>query len=139
MKRKPNDQIEGKNPWDIDIAYCVAELDLDLVEARAVIAVLWMQAGDLRPIAEVLWDDPTDERVLYELIQMINKGRVIVKPRRGRPKDPAKHTRYLVAQLMYEKRDGMKSAEAIKGIADQLGMSEELVRMAIRRRRKSTN
>jgi hypothetical protein len=139
MKRKPRDQIQGKNPWDIDIAYCVAELKLDPAEARAVIAIGWMWSGDLRPLAECLWDDPPDERVLYELIQMINKGRLIVKFRRGRPTEPAKHTRNLVARILYEKRDGMKSAEAIEAIADQLGMSVELVRSAIRGGRKSTN
>ena len=121
-----------------EIAYYIEHLKAEPAEAQAIAVIRWMFQGDLRPLADALRDDPINKAVLYELVRMINEGRLIVKRRgRSRPLEPAKHARNLAARMLYEARGEMRSADTIDLIADHLGMSDELVRRAIRR--KSTN
>jgi hypothetical protein len=66
---------------------------------------------------------------------MILSGQLTVKHKRGAPKQPSKNTRDLFIAALYEARKG-KSADAIQALAKQFGISDELVRRAIKRRPK---
>ncbi|MFY9835461.1 MAG: hypothetical protein WAK55_03155 [Xanthobacteraceae bacterium] len=101
-------------------------------DARATVAIRWMRRGDLRPLAAL----PTlDGAVFSELRKMIDEGQLTVKQRRGAPKQPSKNVRDLVIAVRYENRAG-KSADAIRQLAKDFNISDELVRRAIKRRPK---
>jgi hypothetical protein len=139
MKRKLN-KIDGHDPWEVEVAYYINVCQLDPVDARAWTIIRWMYLGDLRPLSAEIKKQGTaiDGAVLGSLERMIDEGLLTVKPRgRGRPTQPATTIRNTLAALRHENRD-IKSADAIQAIADEFGMSDELVRRAIRHRRKLT-
>ena len=73
------------------------------------------------------------------MARVIDQGLLTVNPRgRGRPTQPTTTIRNLLAAIRYENRGDIKSDDAIQVIAEGLGMSPELVRRAIRHRRKIT-
>jgi hypothetical protein len=139
MTKRKQDHIDGYDPWEIEIAYCVNELEIKPIDARAIVIVSWMYRGDLRPLAAEIKKQGTalDGAILMFLARAIDQGLLTVKHGRGRPTQPVASVRDLLAAIRYENRD-VKSADAIQKIANDLGMSDELVRRAIRRRRKIT-
>jgi hypothetical protein len=131
MKRKL-DKILGHDPWELEAAALAEQLKLKPAETRTIVAIRWMRRGDLRPLAAL---PMLDGAVFTELREMILSGQLIVKHKRGAPTQPSKITRDLFIAAAYELRTG-KSADAIQALAEQYGISDELVRRAIKRRPK---
>jgi len=140
MAKRKQDHIDGHDPWEIEIAYMVEHLELDPTDARAWVVIRWMSLGDLRPLAAEIKKQGTalDGAILMSLERIINEGQLTVKRKRGAPIKPAKSIRDLVIKFRHANRT-IKSAEAIQEIAKDFNISDELVRRAIRQRRKSTN
>jgi hypothetical protein len=133
MSKRKLDQIDGHEPWEIEVAYCVSKLEIEPIDARAIVIISWMYRGDLRPLAAALRDGPLDPPVLNQFLRMIDEGQLTVKRKRGAPTQPSKYIRDLVIAFRHANREG-KSADAIQALAEQFGISDELVRRAIRRR-----
>ena len=137
MSKRKHDKIDGHEPWEVEVAALAEQLKLDRATARDIVVIRWMQRGDLRPLAAALREGQLDGEVVSQLLMMIDEGQLTVKRKRGAPKQPSKNTRDLFIAALYEARDG-KSADAIQALAEQFGISDELVRRAIRRRPKLT-
>ena len=137
MTKRKLDKIDGHEPWDIEVAYLIEHLEVDPVDACAIVVISWMYRGDLRPLAAALRDGPLDPPVLSQLLRMIDEGQLTVKRKRGAPTQPSKSVRDLVIAFRYASRE-IKSADAIQEIAKDFNISDELVRRAIRRRKKTT-
>src|SRR5262245_10947950 len=140
MNKHKQDQISGHNLWEIEIAFYTNKRGIDPEKARTVTIFRWMLHGDFRPLA---WSiDQGHElapAVLNLLHNLILEDRLKLKPRKGgRPKNPAKSARNIIAALAYEAHGG-KSNEAFAEIADAIGMSEQAVRHAVTAWRKSNN
>jgi hypothetical protein len=138
MKRKL-DKIDGHDPWEIEVAYLVEHLKVDLIDARAIVICSWMYRGDLRPLAAEIKKKGTDidAAILVNVARAIDQHLLTVKRKRGAPTQPSKSVRDLVIAFRHANREG-KSADAIQALAEQFGISHELVRRAIRRRSKLT-
>jgi hypothetical protein len=134
MSKRKLDQIDGHEPWEIEVAYLVEQLKVEPIDARAMVVISWMYRGDDRPLAAALRHGSLDPPVLNQLLKMVDAGEFIAG-NRGAPTQPGKSTRDLVIAFRYANRDG-KSTEAIQQIARGFNISEELVRRAIRRRPK---
>jgi hypothetical protein len=142
MKERKQDQIGGNDPWDIEIAYWLKKGgdDLDPDKARIFTILRWMYHGDFRPLAAAIHEGyALDEAILNCLARMIDEDRLTIKARqRGIPKLPNKFSRDLVAALLYESRTTTENSEdALKYVADTLGMSHQSVRQAVTRLRKA--
>jgi hypothetical protein len=129
-------------PWDTEIAYYINKRDIEPQKALTFTILRWMYHGDLRPLAAAIVDGyELDEAVLNMLAGLIREGRLNVVPKRkGRPKDPSKFSRNIVAGLAYDGHAG-KSDEAFASIAKAIGRSESSVRQAVtalRKRQKQT-
>jgi hypothetical protein len=135
MSKRKLDQIDGYDPWEIEVAYLVEHLELDPVDALAIVVISWMYRGDLRPLAAALRAGPLDPPVLSQFLKMIDEGQLTVKRKRGAPTQPSKSVRDLVIAFRYASRE-IKSADAIQEIAKDFNISDELVRRAIKRRPK---
>jgi hypothetical protein len=138
MSKRKLDKIDGHDPWEVEVAYCINELKVEPIDARAIVIISWMYRGDLRPLAAALRDGPLDPPVLSQFLRMIDQDLLTVKRKRGAPTQPSKSVRDLVIAFRHANREG-KSADAIQALAEQFGISDELVRRAIRRRPKLTN
>lgn len=156
MKRRIITQIDGRNPWQVEIDYYV-ERGLPPQDAQLYAIVRWMHLGNLQPlrvaIAGALHRDyernermvMIDGPILAQLVKLIDQGRLVVKPPRrgkgkvGRPKSPSpdKFARDLVGALRYERSDKKDGSEAaFKQVADELrrtgiGMTEHALREAV--------
>ena len=139
MTKRKLDKIDGREAWEVEVealaevAALVEGSNLDLARARDIVTIRWMQRGDLRPLAAL--GGPLDGAVLSELQKMINAGQLTVKGKRGAPKQPSKRIRDLYIAARYENHAG-KSADAIQQLAKEFNISDELVRLAIKRRPK---
>jgi hypothetical protein len=137
MSKPKLDQIDGHDPWEIEVAYLVEHLKVDAIDARAIVVISWMCRGDDRPLAAALRYGPLDPPVLNQLLKMVDEGQFTAKRKRGAPIQPGKSVRDLVIAFRHANRD-VKSAEAIQEIAKHFNVSDELVRRAIRRRNLNT-
>jgi hypothetical protein len=137
MTKRKLDKIDGHEPWEVEVAYLVEHLKVDLIDARAMVVISWMYRGDDRPLAAALRHGPLDPPVLSQLLKMVDEGEFTAKRNRGAPIQPSKSTRDLVIAFRHANRD-VKSTAAIQEIAEHFNVSKELVRRAIRRRRKIT-
>ena len=135
MSKRKRDQISGHDPWEVEIAALAEQLKLDRATARDIVVIRWMQRGDLRPLAAALREGQLDGEVVSQLLMMIDEGQLIVKRKRGAPRQPSKRIRDIFIAALYENRTG-KSADAIQEIARDFNISDELVRRAIKRRPK---
>jgi hypothetical protein len=131
MTKRKHDKIEGHDPWRVEVAGLI-ERRIDPDVAWATVAIRWMRRGELRLLASF---PVLDGAVLDELRKMILSDQLTVKRRRGAPKQPSKSVRDLAIAALYETRKG-KAADAIQALAEQFGISDELVRQAIKRRPK---
>jgi hypothetical protein len=138
MTKRKQDHIG--DPWEIQIAYWIAK-GFDPDKARIATTVLWMYHGDLRPLRAAIAQSPTvDEAILGCLAKLIDEGRLIVKPfGRNRPQSPDKFPRDLAAAHLYENEISADktSSEAFSIVAQKFGVSEDTVRKAVTRFRKS--
>ena len=147
---KDRGRIEGHDPWDIEIAFCVKYLRMSQEEAQFRTFVRWAEAGNLKPLraaiakARVI-DDKTNaiaEVTLVCLKALIDQGCLVAKPRLPhRPKSPDLLVRALIGAARYEQSDKKGRSDAVfKEIADELGMTEDTLRRAVRkvRRRKAS-
>jgi hypothetical protein len=139
MTKRKQDHIG--DPWEIQIAYWIAK-GFGPDKARIATTILWMYHGDLRPLRAAIPQSPTvDEAILGCLAKLIDEGRLIVKPLgRNRPKSPDKFPRDLAAAHLYENEiftSKTSSEEAFNIVAQKLGVSEDTVRKAVARFRKS--
>ena len=144
MTKRKQDNIG--DPWEIEIAYFIAK-GSDPDKARIATTILWMYHGDLRPLRAAIAQSVTvqspvrDEAILGCLAKLIDEGRLIVKPfGRNRPKSPDKFPRDLAAAHLYENEiftSKTSSEEAFNIVAQKLGVSEDTVRKAVARFRKS--
>jgi len=146
MKNKI-DHVLGRRAWDIEIAYWI-DRGLDRDHARAFTIRRYMEFNDPRPLRDALAkakriDDKTvalDGAILINLIDLIDQGRLLVKPRRGgKPRSPDLFARNLAGVFRYEKRIAKKSDSdaAFKETASELGMTEVALREAVTRWRKA--
>jgi hypothetical protein len=138
MKKRKQDQIDGLNLWEIEINFLTNKRGIDREKAKTFVIMRWLWNGDARPLVAAIDNrDPLDQAVLNLLAELIDRGRVIIKPRkRGAPKRPDKFARDTVAALAYEAHSG-NSEEAFAEIADAIGMSEQSVRQAVTAWRKA--
>jgi hypothetical protein len=124
------------DPWEIEISDAIehgAKPDV----ARAFTVIRWAYHGDLRPLSAALKSDPVDDAVLAFLGDMIDKGRLQMKPRSGHPVNPEVVARDILVATAYEAKDeDEKSGDAIKRLADAMAMSTQSVRQAITAKRK---
>jgi hypothetical protein len=51
MSKRKLDKIDGRDPWDIEVAYLVEHLKVEPIDARAIVVISWMYRGDLRPLS----------------------------------------------------------------------------------------
>jgi hypothetical protein len=132
MSKRKLDQITGQNLWDIEEAFYINHRGVDPEKARIFVILRWLSLGDLRPLAAAIDEGhQLDQAVLNLLANLIDEGRITIKPRkRGAPKKPDKTARDIVAALAYENHPG-NSDEAFAEIADAIGMSEQSVRQAV--------
>ena len=95
MAKRKQDQIDGHDPWEIEIAYCVNKLEMEPIDARAYVIVSWMYRGDLRPLAAEIKKKGTeiDVVILNFLARVIDQGLLTVKHGRGAPTQPDKSAR----------------------------------------------
>jgi hypothetical protein len=142
------DKVLGHDPWEIEVAFWIEQGIVDRDIARAVTIRRYMEFNDLRPLRAALAkatriDDKTvalDAYALVNLIELIDQGRLVVKPLRGgKPKDPAKWARDFIGALRFEKRIAKKSESdaAFKQTANELCMTEVALREAVTRWRKA--
>ena len=119
--------------WDIHAAYLVHKRGFEPDKARIAVLLWWMGNGDLRPLAAAIWAKEVDPVVFDALAWLIDKGRVKLTPERGgRPRNPAAQIRNLTAALLYENDQG-----SFVEIAKRFGTSEQTVRQAVTRLRRS--
>jgi len=135
MSKRKHDQIDGREPWEVEVAALAEQLKLDRATARDIVAIRWMQRGDLRPLAAALREGQLDGEVVSQLLMMIDAGQLTVKRKRGAPRQPSKRIRDIFIAALYENRTG-KSDDAIQQLAKEFNISDELVRRAIKRRPK---
>jgi hypothetical protein len=152
MKRRI-EQVDGRDPWQIEIDYYI-ECGLSPEDAQLLTVVRRMIFGDVKAlraaIVEALRRNKKkkmvafDGDILFQLVRLIDQGRLIVKPPRrgkaGRPKAPSpdKFARDLIAARRYEqhdKRDGFEAA--FKDIAGELGMPVNALKEAVTRWRNT--
>jgi hypothetical protein len=141
------DKIDGRDPWEIEIDFQV-ELRLASPEdARVRTIGRWMHWGDLRPLrtalarASLVNDKMAalDTYILQCLIELIDQGRLVVKPAArsgpGRRQSPDKLARDLLGALLYkqnyEQQGAGKSDNAFQDVADALGMTKDSLRKAV--------
>jgi hypothetical protein len=137
------------NWWEAD-AHMLATLEgCSLAEATDLVIFRWLQEGDLKALAGALkaghvpapWilahigkmldpDDGGPELVPYQLLAKKRSGKS------GPPTKPETVPRDLIATVMVRRlmKDGATQAEAIMGVADALGLGEELVKKALSKR-----
>ena len=149
MRKRKDDQILGKDPWDIQIDFLVNQRGFDPDLAQTLIVVRSMYWGDLRPLAAAIWkanDSATttitlEKGLLNYLARLIDEGRVTGKPPgRSKPMQLHKSARDIVAALLYEYfvSEGSSSEDTFQKVAKTLSMSETNVRRAVTRLRKSS-
>lgn len=138
MAKRRQDQLEGRDPWEWEIAYLINVKGIDPDTARLLVTARWAWNGDLRPLRAAIHQGH-NEIVLNIVATMIAEGRLIVKHPRNRPKSPDKDARDIVAALLYENRTTENSEKAFNEIANALCMSHQSVRQAVTRSRKATN
>jgi hypothetical protein len=127
MTRRNQNQMVGRNPWDVEAAYWIIKVGLRPAQAQAFTIIRWMRNGDLRPLAAAIVEGHSS--ALHSLAQSIIDNPLTVKPlRRGRPKAPIKSARDLIATLSCKSH----SENAFKQVADCLGISEQSVRQAVK-------
>jgi hypothetical protein len=138
MSKRKLDQISGENLWDIEEAFYINHRGINPDTAHTFVILRWLWHGDLRPLVAAIDEGhQLDKAVLNLLANLIDEGRVTIKPRkRGAPKKPDKAARNIVAALAYENHPG-NSKEAFAEIADAIGMSENSVAQAVTAWRKS--
>jgi hypothetical protein len=138
MSKRKLDQISGQYLWDIEEAFYINHRRINPDNARTFVILRWLWHGDLRPLVAAIDEGRRlDQAVLNLLANLIDEGRVTIKPRkRGSPKKADKAARDIVAALAYEAHPG-NSKEAFAEIADAIGMSEQSVRQAVTAWRKS--
>jgi hypothetical protein len=129
-----------KEPWEIEIAHHIKQGSKPDV-ARPFTMIRWAYHGDLRPLAAAIKEGHVPDEVLCFLAEMIDAGRLQMKPRRrGRPQMPEAFARNLGAAFAYEAKSSDESSdEAFKRIAAMLAKSPESVRHAVTRKRKTKN
>jgi hypothetical protein len=132
MTKRKLDKIDGREPWEVEVAALAEHLKLKRADARDIVAIRWMHRGDLRPLAAL---PQLDGAVFSELRKMINEGQLTVTRKRGAPRQPSKRIRDIFIAARYETRKG-KSEDAIQQLAKEFNISDELVRRAIKRRPK---
>jgi hypothetical protein len=143
---KDRDRIDGHYLWEIEIAF-YRKCGMGDEEAQFRTIMRWADAGNLRPLraaiakARVI-DDKTnaiDEVTLVCLKELIDQGCLVAKPRLPhRPKSPDLLARAVVGALRYEDRPDKRfhSDAVFKEIADELSMTEDALRKAVRTLRK---
>ena len=144
---KDRDWIDGHDLWEIEIAFYVKYLRMDPEPARFRTIMRWAEAGNLRPLRAVIAKaqpisakavavDPVSFICLQELLR---QDRLVVKSRwSNRPPSPERFAQAVVGAFRYlehPKQDG--SEAAFKEIADELGMAESALRVAVTRVRKA--
>jgi hypothetical protein len=148
MHKPKDNQILGKDPWDIQIDFLVKQRGFDPDTAQTLTVVHSMYWGDLRPLAAAIWkaNDSTttitlEKGLLNYLARLIDEGRVTAKPHgRGKPMQLHKSSRDIAAALFYEYfvSEGSSSESAFQKVAKTLSMSEINVRRAVTKLRKSS-
>jgi hypothetical protein len=148
MRKPKDDQIVGKDPWDIEIEFLINQRGFDPDQAQTLTVLRSMYWGNLRPLAAAIWkanDSATttitlEKGLLNYLARMIDEGRVTAKPHgRGKPMQLHKSARDILAALLYEYfvSEGSSSESAFQEVAKTLSMSEPNVRRAVTSLRKS--
>ena len=132
MTKRKLDKIDGREPWEVEVARWVVNFNLDPVDARAYVICQWMYKGDFRPLAAALRNGPLDGAVRSILANMIDKDLLAIKRKRGAPMQPELFARDIWVRFLHANRAG-KSADAIQQIAKDFNISDELVR-AIKRK-----
>ena len=127
-------------PWHADIERWIGE-GLDLKAAQTKTIMIWMERGDLWPLADLITDGQRPEPVvLHCLASMICKGTLVVKRRRGRgkPKQLGKSVRDRDVARRYEELVGKKtrSADAFQQVSDEFRTTSASARKALTNWRK---
>jgi hypothetical protein len=141
MSKRKADQIAGYNLWDLEIEDWINHCGLHPNDARAWTILRWMYWGNLRPLAAAIRArQPLNDVVLGTLAEMIDEDRLRAKPHGGgAPFRPGKSTRDSIAAAFRERlvSQGKTPAEADRLTAALIRRSEESVRKAVTRSRKS--
>jgi hypothetical protein len=138
MKANVWDRL-GMEPWEWQVHYYVKERGIDPHLARTFVILWWTWHGDFRPLSEAIKQDKKiDDAVLPLLVEMIDEGRLTLRPKRkGRPRNPEQRIRNFLGATMYEKfkSDG-DSEKVFEAIAGAICASPKSVRETVTRLRK---
>jgi hypothetical protein len=134
----------GLEPWDYEIALRT-ERGMPEHEAKHLVIMRWMKAGDFRPmLAAIKKDGMLRGPALGLLAQMLKTGELAFKKKgRGRRFDPEADIRNEYAADAYEdlRKDPevsqVRSDDLLDATGKAFGVSEESARRALTNRRKS--
>jgi hypothetical protein len=118
-------------PWEVEFEY------LRQGSPTLITPAIWrfvilnrLSNGDLRPIVWAIRNEGADEDILDIIVELIEQGHVILKPRNGRPGDPDKIYRAILIEKAYNARTD-NSEKAFDAIAADLGRSHQSIRQSI--------